>query len=159
MMNNDVKQEAADHFRNVLITVVGQAFSAAGYQLEDAPIKQRAGLFRFRKALANGLYGFIEFQLLYLPATEWSGNVTSRFRVSVVRSDKSDAQSHSTHPQYARKTLSELVVIDFGVNILPSADHWWMFDNTDALGKALAEAGHLVVGYGMPWLAGDIEAG
>jgi hypothetical protein len=26
----------------------------------------------------------------------------------------------------------------------------------DELGKALAEAGHLVIGYGIPWLAGDL---
>jgi hypothetical protein len=53
--------------------------------------------------------------------------------------------------------LSELVVGDFGVNILPSADHWWTYSDTDSLGHALAEAGHLAVGYGMPWLAGELE--
>jgi hypothetical protein len=150
------KQQATDHFRTVLITVVGQAFEAAGYRMENSPVKQMGGLFRFRCQLKNGLYGFIEFQMLYLPSTEWSGNVTSRFRVSVVRSDKDNAQQHSTHPQYARKSLSELVVADFGVEILPSADHWWQFNNTESLGQALAEAGHLVVGYGIPWLSGDL---
>jgi hypothetical protein len=25
-----------------------------------------------------------------------------------------------------------------------------------ALGKGLAEAGHLAIGYGMPWLSGDL---
>ena len=53
--------------------------------------------------------------------------------------------------------LSQLVVEDFGVAILPSSDHWWQFSNTDELGKTLAEAGHLVIGYGMPYLSGDLE--
>ena len=56
-----------------------------------------------------------------------------------------------------QRTLSALVVDDFHVDILPSADHWWTFSNTDDLGRALAEAGHLVIGYGMPWLAGELE--
>jgi hypothetical protein len=50
-----------------------------------------------------------------------------------------------------------LVVEDFGVNILPSADHWWEFRDTDSLGKTLAESGHLAVGYGIPWLAGELK--
>lgn len=150
------KREATDHFRMVLLTVVGQAFEAAGYQLEDSPVKQAGGLFRFRKALEGGLYGFIEFQLLYLPTTEWSGNTTSRFRVHLIRTDKPNAQQRGD--VFTRKTLSELVVRDFGVAILPSVDHWWQFSNTDELGKALAEAGHLAVGYGMPWLAGDLKS-
>lgn len=157
-MNHD-KQAATDHFRNVLITVVGGAFGAAGYQLEGAPVQQNAGLFRFRAALGDGLTGFIEFQLLYLPTTEWSGNVASRFRVSLVRTDHDNARQPSHHPAHVRKTLSELVVNDFGVNILPSANHWWMFSNTDELGRALAEAGHLIIGYGVPWLAGDLTPG
>lgn len=150
------KQQATDHFRMTLVTVVGQAFGAAGYTLEDAPIKQAGGLFRYRKALGSGLTGFIEFQLLYLPASEWSGNITSRFRVHLVRTDKTNAQERSAHPNYARKTLSELVVNDFGVAVLPSAGYWWQFSNTDGLGKALAESGHLVIGYGMPWLSGEL---
>ena len=48
------------------------------------------------------------------------------------------------------------MVEDFGVKILPAADHWWSYSDTDSLGKALAEAGHLVVGYGLPWLAGEL---
>lgn len=151
------KARATEHFRMILITVVGQAFEAAGYQLEESPVKQAGGLFRFTRTLPNGLYGFIEFQLLYLPSSEWSGDLGSRFRVSVVRSDQPNAQTFSKHPQYARKTLSELVVNDFGVSILPSADYWWEFSSTEALGKAIAEAGHLAIGYAMPWLAGDLR--
>ena len=53
--------------------------------------------------------------------------------------------------------MSALVVKDFGVAILPSADHWWTFRDMNELGTALAEAGHLVVAYGMPWLAGELS--
>lgn len=154
-MTNE-KREATNHFGMVLITVVGQAFEAAGYNLEDSPVKQAGGLFRFRKTFEDGMYGFIEFQYLYLPTTEWSGNTQSRFRVSIIRTDKSNAQERTTHPGFIRKDLSELVVKDFAVAILPSANHWWQFSNTDELGKALAEAGHLAIGYGMPWLAGEL---
>jgi hypothetical protein len=53
--------------------------------------------------------------------------------------------------------LSQLVLEDFEVAILPDADYWWNFTETDSLGKALAEAGHLIVGYAIPWLAGDLK--
>jgi hypothetical protein len=55
-----------------------------------------------------------------------------------------------------RRDLSALVVEDFGVAILPSGKHWWTYQDTQTLGHALAEAGHLIVGYGMPWLSGDL---
>lgn len=151
------KRETTDYFRMMLLTVVGQAFEAAGYQLESSPVKQAGGLFRFHRLLDDGLHAFIEFQLLYLPSSEWSGDIRSRFRVSLVRSDMPNASQRSSHPRYQRLTLSALVVREFNVPILPSADHWWQFTNTDELGKALAEAGHLAVGYGMPYLAGDLE--
>lgn len=152
----NTKQQATDHFRMMLITVVGQAFEAAGYHMESSPMKQSGGLFRFQKSLDNDLNGFIEFQLLYLPQSEWSGNIQSRFRVSLIRTDKPTAQARSEHAQYARVSLSQLIVQDFGVNILPNPEYWWSFSNTDELGKALAESGHLVIGYGMPWLSGDL---
>jgi hypothetical protein len=147
---------SSDYFRLILLTVVGQAFSAAGYVLEDSPVQQAGGLFRFVKALDNGLYGFIEFQLLNYIDSQWSSGVPSRFRVMLVRSDQTSATAPSRHPRYARRTLSALVVDDFGVAILPSADHWWTFASTEQMGKALAEAGHLIIGYGMPWLYGDL---
>jgi hypothetical protein len=153
MMNNPSPQ---DYFRLILLTVVGQAFDAAGYALEDRPVKWAGGLFRFVRRLDNGLYACIEFQLLAYADTEWSSGVPSRFRVTLTRSDQPDPTRVSDHPQHARKTLSELVVADFKVPILPSSDHWWTFASTDQLGHALAEAGHLAVGYGMPWLAGEL---
>jgi len=145
-----------EYFRLLLLTVVGQAFGAAGYVLEERPAQWAGGLFRFVKQFDNGLYGFIEFQYLHYADTEWSSGVPSRFRVSLVCSDQPNASVVSKHPAFARTTLSALVVEDFGVAILPSADHWWTFSNTTQLGNALAEAGHLAVGYGIPWLSGDL---
>jgi hypothetical protein len=151
-------QPPQEYFRLLLLTVVGQAFGAAGYELDERPSQWAGGLFRFMKALDNGLYGFIEFQYLHYADTEWSSGVPSRFRVMLVRSDKPNPRVASLHPVFARRTLSQLVVEEFGVAILPSADHWWTFRNTTELGDALAEAGHLIVGYGMPWLAGDLTS-
>lgn len=141
----------------LLLTVVGQAFTSAGYALEDNPVQQAGGRFRFVKALDSGLNGFIEFQLLAYTETEWAARMPSRFRVMLVRSDQPAPYAASEHPQSVQRTLSALVVEDFKVGILPDANHWWTFSNTDELGKALAEAGYLAVGYGMPWLSGELE--
>ena len=148
MSNQELPQ---DYFRLILLTVVGQAFGAAGYQLETRETQWAGGLFRFAKHFESGLHGFIEFQLLH-----YAENAPSRFRVSLIRSDKASAALPSDHAQFVRRTLSALVVEDFDVPILPSADYWWQFRDVTELGKALAEAGHLAVGYGMPWLAGDL---
>jgi hypothetical protein len=145
-------QSPQEYFRLLLLTVVGSAYDAAGYTLEDRPAQWAGGLFRFSKALENGLFGFIEYQLL-----AYSEDRPSRFRVTLVRSDRENPTLPSQHPEYARRLLSALVVEDFNVAILPSADHWWQYANVTELGAALAEAGHLVVGFGMPWLAGDIQ--
>jgi hypothetical protein len=149
-------QSPQEYFRLLLLTVVGQAFNAAGYHLEERPMQWAGGLFRFTKPLDAGMYGFIEFQLLAYSDTMWSSGMPSRFRVTLTRSDQPSPTMPSQHPGFARRTLAELVVEDFGVAILPSADHWWTFKTTDELGKALAEAGHLVVGFGLPWLSGDL---
>jgi hypothetical protein len=133
-----------DYFGAILVTVVGQAFTAAGYTLEDLPVKQAGGQYRFTRVLDAGRQATIEFQSLLYTDSEWSSGQPSRFRVTLLRSDG------------LRRDLSALVVQDFGVSILPSAAHWWTFRTVDDLGKALAEAGHLVVGYGMPWLAGEL---
>lgn len=155
----NVRQSAQDYFRMLLITVVGQAYGAAGYMLEERPIQWASGQFRFVKLLDNGLSAIIEVQHLAYSDTEWSSGMPSRFRVTLIRTDQTNAAVPSSHPQYARRTLSALVVADFGVAILPSADHWWTYRTTEELGHALAEAGHLVVGYAMPWLSGDLLPG
>jgi hypothetical protein len=138
----------------ILVTVVGQAFTAAGYTLQEHPITWAGGRFRFSKLLSNGMYGFIEFQLLAYADSEWSLGQPSRFRVTLIRNDSPNGSTWKEHHESC--TLSSLVVLTFGVAILPSADHWWTYSDTESLGRALAEAGHLIVGYGIPWLAGDL---
>lgn len=149
-------QSPQEYFRLLLLTVVGQAFAAAGYTLDERPVEWAGGLFRFGRALNGGLRGFIEYQLLAYADTLWASRQPSRFRVTLTRTDQTAPSAPSQHAHYARRDLSALVVEDFGVAILPSADHWWAFANTTELGSALAEAGHLVIGYGMPWLSGDL---
>jgi hypothetical protein len=133
-----------DYFHTLLLTVIGQAFTAAGYLPEENPMQQAGGLYRFTKAMENGLSATITFQSLIYQDTEWSSGMPSRFRVTLSRSDG------------LNRDLSALVVDDFGVAILPSGKHWWSFRDTTSLGHALAEAGHLVIGYGMPYLSGDL---
>jgi len=147
-------QTAQDYFRMLLLTVVGQAFEAAGYTLQENPTQWAGGRFRFATQFDNGLYGFIEFQLLSYVDSEWASGMPSRFQVTLARSDQ--LAPYPPGEVYAIRKLSALVVADFGVGILPSADHWWDFRTTGELGKALAEAGHLAVGYGIPWLSGDL---
>lgn len=155
----DGSQTTPEYFRSLLLTVAGQAYSAAGYQLEALPVQWAGGKFTFMKALPDGLYAFIIYQLLTYTDTEWAAGQPSRFRVELVRSDQPRPQATTVHPQAARRDLSALVVEDFGVAILPSSAHWWTFHTAQELGQALAEAGHLVVGYGIPWLAGDLTPG
>jgi hypothetical protein len=150
------RQSLQDYFRTIMHTVVGQAFAAAGYQLQDEPMRWIGGRFRYSKPLDEGFTAYIEFQVLVYNETEWTGKQPSRFRVTLIRSDKAGGKP-SDSLRYVNRSLSQLVVNDFGVAILPDADHWWPFTDTDSLGKALAEAGHLIIGYGIPWLAGDLE--
>jgi hypothetical protein len=150
------RQSLQDYFRTIMHTVMGQAFEAAGYQLQNEPMKWLGGRFRYAKKLDNELTAYIEFQVLVYNETEWTGKQASRFRVNLIRSVKVGGQA-SKHPQYTQRSLSQLVLEDFEVAILPDADYWWNFTETDSLGKALAEAGHLIVGYAIPWLAGDLK--
>lgn len=144
------RQTGQAYFGALLQTVVGQAFAAAGYQREQAPLQSAGGRFRYVKDFPDGGRGIIDFQVLVYSDTMWSSGASSRFRVQLTRSPK--AQSGAV-----ARSLSRLVVEDFGVKILPAADHWWSYSDTDSLGKALAEAGHLIVGYGLPWLAGELS--
>ncbi|MCA9905876.1 MAG: hypothetical protein KC547_18600 [Anaerolineae bacterium] len=146
-----LQQEQNDYFRLILMTVVGQAYAAAGFALEEKPTQWAGGQFRFFKQLNKELYAFIAYQHLPYPEPQ-----PSRFRVTLARTDKLNPALSSRHPKFDRRTLSVLVVEDFGVNILPMADYWWEYRTTEELGRALAEAGHLVAGYGIPWLAGEL---
>lgn len=136
---------ANDSFREMLLTVVGQAFGAAGYYLEELPLKWAGGLFRFHKNLPDGAVATIGFQHLAYSDTEWASGNPSRFRVMLSRSDG------------LSRDLSALVVDDFRVAILPSASHWWQYRDLTALGHALGESGSLAVAYGMPFLAGELQ--
>jgi hypothetical protein len=142
-------------FGMVLHTVVGQAFEAAGFRLADSPTQQAAGLFRYvAQAEAGayaGLYLLIEFQMLY-----YTEGRPARFHVVLARAAQPDGRMRGAVGE-VRRDLAALVVEDFGVAVLPSASHWWSYAHMDALGRALAEAGHLVVGFGIPWLRGAIE--
>ena len=169
-----IAQSPQESFRLLLLTVVGQAFTAAGYTLEERPTQWTGGLFRFAKplnlastspspSLERGVEGevtltaFIEYQLLAYTETMWASRNPSRFRVTLTRTDQPTPRQPSTHPDFLQRDLGTLVVEDFGVAILPNPDYWWMFTNTDELGRALAESGHLVVGFGMPWLSGELQ--
>ena len=168
-----ISQSPQESFRLLLLTVVGQAFTAAGYTLEERPTQWAGGLYRFAKSLnlpspplslytergqgGEVLTAFIEYQLLAYTETMWASRNPSRFRVTLTRTDQPTPRQPSTYPDFLQRDLGTLVVEDFGVAILPSADYWWVFTNTDELGKALAESGHLVVGFGMPWLSGELQ--
>src|SRR5690606_4384417 len=141
------------HFRMLLLTVVGQAFMAAGYQLDDNAVQQAGGRFRFVRSFDSGLYGFIGFELLAYTENGCVSRMRSRSRVTLTRSDRPPPQAPSGPPPCAQRTPRALVAADFGAAILPATDHRWTFRNTDALGRALAGAGHLIAGYGIPWLA------
>ena len=144
------RQTGQEYFSALLHTVVGQAFAAAGYQREQSPLQSAGGRFRYARDFDDGARGIIDFQVLVYSDTMWSSGAPSRFRVQLTRSRKAPGGA-------VVRSLSRLVVEDFGVNILPTADHWWSYRDTDSLGQALAEAGHLIVGYGLPWLAGELS--
>ncbi len=152
----EARAKRQDYFRALLQTVAGQAFAAAGYQLEALPLQSAGGKTRFVKEFAGGGFGIIDFQALVYSDTAWSDGAIARFRVQLTRSPDRGGRA-SGAPGFVTRGLSQLVVEDFGVPILPAADHWWTYRDTDSLGKALAEAGHLIVGYGMPWLAGELR--
>ena len=146
------RQSQQDYFRTLLRTVVGQALDAAGYHFQTTPLQWAGGKYRFVKAFDDGLFGLIDFQVLIYSASLWSSGQASRFRVQLTRS----SSRRAARADDMTRSLSQLVVGDFGVGILPSTDYWWSYRDTDSLARALAEAGHLTVGYGLPWLAGDL---
>ena len=149
------RQASQDYFRTLLRTVTGQAFTAADYHFQESPLQWVGGKYRYLKSFEDGLFGLIDFQVLVYSDTMWSADAPSRFSVQLTRSPDNKGMQRG-HTSYDSRRLSQLIVEDFGVKILPDADHWWAYHDTDSLGQALAEAGHLIVGYGMPWLAGEL---
>jgi hypothetical protein len=141
-------------FGQILQTVAGQAFNAAGYRLQDTPMHHARGMYRYEKPLAHGVTAYVEFQLLY-----YQGGGLSRFRVNLLRNTGPDARSATNYPDKVDTTLSKLIWDDFGVQQLSGPEHWWLFSNMTALGQAIAEAGKLVIGFGIPWLEGELQPG
>jgi hypothetical protein len=142
-------------FGQTIEAVAGQAFAASGYTLEPAPMHQMRGLFRYRKLLDagayNGLYVFVEFQLLF-----YQGGGQSRFRINLLRCDSAEARAASTHPAQIDTTLSFLIWHGFGVTQLGGPDYWWPFSSPNELGHAIARAGQLLFGFGIPYLEGTL---
>jgi hypothetical protein len=136
-------------FGQTLQQVVGQAFTAAGYELQDFPMHQMRGLFRYQKRLENEGSSYVEFQLLY-----YAGGV-SRFRVNLLRNSGDDARAQAADK--IETTLARLLWDEFGVEQLSGPDHWWLFNNPTELGYTLLEAGRLTFGFGIPWLEGTLE--
>ena len=118
------RQAGQDYFRTLLRTVVGQAFAAAGYNFQETPLQWAGGKYRFLKTMDDGFFGIIDFQVLVYSDTMWSAGAPSRFRVQVTRATERDGKARGSDG-YATRGLSQLVVTDFGVDILPAADHWW----------------------------------
>ena len=140
-----MNQTKPDAFSALIQTVIGQAFTAAEYHYQPNPIQEIGGRIRYTKTSNNETTYVIDFQVLQFTENAWAQS-NSRFRVELRRLGN-DATF---------KTLSGLVVNDFAVGILPSADHWWQFSDEQSAGYALAEAGHLLFGYGIPWLEGNL---
>lgn len=149
------RQPLHQQFKMILQRVVDGAFVAAGYALQDEPLQWLSGSFRYRKPLDETWAGWVIFQLLVYTDTAWSPRRPSCFRVQLVRTDQPNA-AKSAAPRYASRLLSALIVEDFGVPALPSADYWWPFTDLHTLGHALAHAGKLTIGYGLPWLSSEL---
>lgn len=155
-------REANENFRMLLQMVLGQALVAAGYELMQNEIKESGGRYIFWKQFSEntptlqGLYAFIEFQNLSYVSSEWAPRAASRFTVYLTRSDADLPHLPSLDPDFAHCMLSELVVRDFSVAILPTAQFWWPYHGRTELCDALSEAGHLLIGYGIPWLDDEL---
>ena len=139
-------------FGQILETVAGQAFAAAGYELQTNAMHQSRGLYRYRKMLpgTENISVYIEWQLLY-----YQGG-PSRFRVNLLRSNGPDARSGDADVM-GETTLAKLIWEGFGVRQLTGPEHWWSFDGPQRLGLGVAHAGKLVFGFGIPWLEGTLS--
>lgn len=137
------------YFKEMLVTVVGQALDAAGYTLEDSPLQQARGLLRYSKRLEGvvPIYGFIEWQLL-----AFEQSTLARFQITLLRNQGHDARAVTSYPERAERTLPWIIWHIFEARILPADDHWWVFRGENDLPQALADAGRLLFGYGVPWL-------
>lgn len=158
-MNPEMNQE----FGMYLDLVLGQALQAAGYIRNMNDIQENMGKFVYLKAPETEKeprgkpHLYIEFQNLTYISSEWAPNAASRFTVFLGRQDDEDSQGKSPVESSTRCMLSELVVREFSVSILPTETHWWLYQEPTEMCQALSEAGHLLVGYGIPWLAEELK--
>lgn len=130
------------HFKEMLLTVTGQAFAAGGYELKDDPLSQKRGLVRFDKSapeIADDARLRVGWQLV-----AFEQSPVARFRVEL---ERLNAGKHSTS-----RTLSDVIWNDFEARVLPGEEYWWEFKSGDELPHALAAAGKMVFAYGIPWL-------
>lgn len=134
-------------FYAMLERVVGQALTAAGYAPENQPLQQARGLIRYRKALGDGVYAFIEWQLL-----AFEQSPVAQFQVILIRNRGVEARAHTDFEDRAEHTLPWLIWHLFEARVVPSDSVWWEFRDEVELGQALASAGRLLFGYGVPWL-------
>lgn len=139
-------------FGAMIERVAGQALAAAGYTLQDNPTHQSRGLYRYRKALPGGVSAYVEFQHLHYVV-----GGPSRFRVNLLRNDAADARAASQYSGRVDTTLTRLLWNDFDVQQLGSPDHWWVFRSPQELAYAIADAGKLLFGFGIPWLEGTLS--
>jgi hypothetical protein len=130
------------HFKEMLLTITGQALAAGSYELEDDPLSQKRGLVRFAKTapeIAENARLRIGWQLV-----AFEQSPVAQFRVELERLNADDYS--------ASRTLAEVMWNEFDARVLPGEDYWWEFRTGDELPHALAAAGKMLFAYGIPWL-------
>ena len=138
------------YFKSTLTTIVGQALDAAGYVMENHPLQQARGLIRFRKkltSLGSDIYGFVEWQLL-----AFEQSPVARFQINLLRNKGLDARAITDYAKREEHTLPWVIWNVYEVKVVPHDKVWWDFRDTIELEQALASAGRLLFGYGVPWL-------
>ena len=139
----------SDGFLSVLQHVMGQALDAAQYRLEDQPMQQARGLYRYSKHLESDLFVFIEFQTLYHPQSE-----LSRFRINLLKNDQPYARAGNMQIEH---DLAYVIWHEYESRVLPADMHWWTYKFANDLAPQLIEAGKLLFAYGVPWLEGSMD--
>ncbi|PJF40886.1 MAG: hypothetical protein CUN55_12255 [Phototrophicales bacterium] len=142
--------EETGRFMQMILTIVGQALNAAGYNLEQDQLQQQRGLVRFQKPLENlgeDVYGFVEWQLL-----AFRQSPVSRFQITLLRNQGRIARAKTLYEHQDEKTLSWVMWHVFDAKLLPNDDAWWEFQDVSQQTHAIATAGRALFGYGIPWL-------
>ena len=138
------------YFKEMLTTIVGQALDAAGYIVENHALQHARGLIRYSKQLTNlgdDIYGFVEWQLL-----AFEQSPVARFQINLLRNKGIDARAVTDYDQQEEHTLPWIIWHVYDAKVVPHDEVWWDFRDEAELGQALAVAGRLLFGYGVPWL-------